>query len=59
MGENNQKIKLLRIMEFLRSESEAGKPVSTNQIINYLKGHNISCERRTLYKDMEDRKSVV
>ena len=40
MGENNQKIKLLRIMEFLRSESEAGKPVSTNQIINYLKGHN-------------------
>ena len=40
-------------MEFLRSESEAGKPVSTNQIINYLKGHNISCERRTLYKDME------
>ena len=53
MGENNQKIKLLRIMEYLRSESEVGKPVSTNQIINYLKGHNISCERRTLYKDME------
>ena len=53
MGENNQKIKLLRIMEYLRSESEVGKPVSTNQIINYLKRHNISCERRTLYKDME------
>ena len=47
MGENNQKIKLLRIMEFLRSESEAGKPVSTNQIINYLKGHNISCVQAT------------
>ena len=53
MGENNQKIKLLRIMEFLRSESEASKPVSTSQIIGYLNGLNISCERRTLYKDME------
>ncbi|MDE6834776.1 MAG: transcriptional regulator [Ruminococcus sp.] len=53
MSENNQKIKLLRIMEFLRSESEASKPVSTSQIIGYLNGLNISCERRTLYKDME------
>lgn len=53
MGENNQKIKLLRIMEFLRSESEAGKPVSTSQIIYYLKSLNISCDRRTLYKDMD------
>ena len=53
MGENNQKIKLLRIMEFLRSESEIGHPLSTSQIIGYLNGLNISCERRTLYKDME------
>ena len=53
MGENNQKIKLLKIMEYLRSESEAGKPVSTSQIISYLNGLNISCDRRTLYKDMD------
>lgn len=53
MSENNQKIKLLRILEFLRSESEAGKPVSTSQIIYYLKSLNISCDRRTLYKDMD------
>lgn len=53
MGENNQKIKLLRIMEYLRSESGAGKPVSTSQIISYLNGLNISCDRRTLYKDMD------
>ena len=53
MAENNQKIKLLRIMEFLRSESEPTKPVSTSQIINYLNGIQISCDRRTLYKDMD------
>ena len=53
MAENNQKIKLLRIMEFLRSESEPNKPVSTSQIINYLNRIQISCDRRTLYKDMD------
>lgn len=41
MAENNQKIKLLRIMEFLRAESSVGKPVSTSQIISY---HRMSGE---------------
>lgn len=53
MAENNQKIKLLRIMEFLRSESEPSKPISTSRLINYLNGIQISCDRRTLYKDMD------
>lgn len=53
MAENNQKIKLLRIIEYLRAESDAGKPVSTSQIIGYLNSIHISCERRTLYKDMD------
>lgn len=53
MTENNQKIKLLRILEYLRSESNVGKPLSTSQIISYLNSIHISCERRTLYKDME------
>ena len=53
MAENNQKIKLLRIMEFLRAESSTEKPASTSQIISYLNSIHISCERRTLYKDMD------
>ena len=40
-------------MEFLRAESTEGKPVSTSQIISYLNSIHISCERRTLYKDMD------
>ena len=53
MTENNQKIKLLRIIEYLRAESDEGKPVSTSQIIGYLNSIHISCDRRTLYKDMD------
>ena len=53
MAENNQKIKLLRIVEYLRSESDSGKPVSTSRLIGYLNSIHISCDRRTLYKDMD------
>lgn len=53
MAENNQKIKLLRIIGFLRAESAPDKPVATGQIIRYLNSIQISCDRRTLYKDME------
>lgn len=53
MAENNQKIKLIRLMEYLKSESSSNKPISTSRIINYLNTINISCDRRTLYKDME------
>lgn len=53
MAENKQKIKLLRIIEFLRSESDPNKPISTSQIISYLNSIQISCDRRTLYKDMD------
>lgn len=53
MTENNQKMKLLRIIEFLRAESNVRTPVSTSQIICYLNSIHISCERRTLYKDMD------
>ena len=55
MAENNQKIKLLRIMEFLRAESSVGKPVSTSQIISYLNSIHISCERRKIREKLSVR----
>ena len=53
MKENNQKIKLVKLLDYLRAESSAETPVSTNSIIQYLNNVNISCDRRTLYKDMD------
>lgn len=53
MKENNQKIKLVKILDYLRAESSADAPVSTNNIIQYLNSINITCDRRTLYKDMD------
>ena len=52
MAENTQKSKLLRIMEYLKAESSPDKPATTSQIIAYLNEIHISCDRRTLYKDM-------
>ena len=52
MSENNQKIKLLKILEYLRTESAKEHPATTSQIIAYLKRVGTTCDRRTLYKDM-------
>lgn len=52
MKENCQKIKLLKLMELLRQETDEHHPLSTNEICNRLSTMGISCERRTLAKDI-------
>lgn len=52
MQENRQKIKLLKLIELLRQETDELHPLSTNEICNRLGAMGISCERRTLTKDI-------
>ncbi len=52
MRENCQKIKLLKLMELLKQETDELHPLSTNEICNRLGAMGISCERRTLAKDV-------
>ena len=50
--DNCQKVKLLKIMEMLRQETDEQHPLRTGEICNRLRSMNISCDRRTLSKDM-------
>ncbi len=52
MQENRQKIKLLKLLELLQQETDELHPLSTNEICNRLGVMGISCERRTLTKDI-------
>lgn len=52
MKENRQKIKLLKLIELLRQETDELHPLSTNEICTRLSAMGISCERRTLAKDI-------
>lgn len=52
MKENWQKIKLLKLMELLRQETDELHPLSTKEICTRLSDMGISCERRTLSKDI-------
>lgn len=52
MKENCQKIKLLKLMELLQQETDELHPLSTNEICSRLIAMGISCERRTLAKDI-------
>ena len=48
----NQKIKLLKIMEILREQSDPDNPMTTSQLVSALIDQGISSERRTLAKDI-------
>ena len=50
--DNCQKIKLLKLYELLRQETDELHPLTTMKIIERLGQMGISCERRTVPKDM-------
>lgn len=52
--ENFQKIKLLKIWEILRQESDEEHPLDTVKIIEKLKNIGIACDRKTLYSDIAE-----
>mgnify|MGYP002672151851 FL=1 len=44
-----QKLKIIYIMEYLLKNSDEEHAVTTSQIIAYLKSHDITAERKTIY----------
>lgn len=53
LNDNCQKIKLLKLMELLRQETDENHPITTSEICQRLGEMGISCERRTVGKDMK------
>ena len=51
--ENAYKIKLLKLLEILRQDSDEDHYIGTTELIDKLAGMGIVCDRRTLYKDIE------
>lgn len=50
--ENWQKYKLLKLLELLRQETDEQNPLTTSALCSKLAEMGISCERRTLTKDI-------
>ncbi len=48
----NQKVKLIKILEILKNESDENHPMSTNALIKRLRDEEIDVERKTLYDDI-------
>ena len=51
-NENPQKIKLLKIMDMLNTESDEQHPLRTSQLLAGLRSFGITCDRRTLATDI-------
>lgn len=48
----NQKLKLLYLLDFLQEQSDEEHPVSTQEIIAHLEKHGIRAERKSIYDDI-------
>ena len=53
-----QKNKLLLLTEILKQESDAEHPITTNALIDKLSGKGVSCDRRTLARDISQLKDM-
>ena len=51
---DNQKLKILYILDYLQKNSHQDHPVRTSELLSMLEEHDIVCDRKTV-----DRKSVV
>ena len=50
---DNQKLKILYILDYLQRNSHEGHPVRAAELISMLdRQHNISCDRKTVYSDV-------
>lgn len=48
-----QKVKLMKIWEILQQNTDSDHPLTTRQLIKELEKLGVSCERRTLYRDIK------
>lgn len=49
---DNQKLKILYILDYLQKNSHRDKPVRARELINMLERHGIHCDRKTIYSDI-------
>jgi len=49
---DNQKLKILYILDYLQRNSHEDHPVRASELIAMLDRHNISCDRKTVYSDV-------
>ena len=52
-NENSRKIKLLKMWEILKSQTDEEHPISTNELIAKLAIDGIEVDRKILYTDIE------
>ncbi len=50
--ENYQKIKLLKLYSYISRHSDDHHPLTTKELLEYLRNEGIPCDRRTLAKDI-------
>lgn len=53
MKTDNSKLRLLKVLEILRTDSDSRHPISTAKILEQLEKYGIEAERKAIYRDIE------
>ncbi len=53
MKTDNSKLRLLKVLEILRTDSDSRHPISTAEILKQLEKYGIEAERKAIYRDIE------
>ena len=56
---NSQKIKLVKLLEILRQQTDVEHQITTSRLVEQLSGEGISCDRRTLARDIDTLTNTV
>ena len=49
---DNQKLKILYILDYLQKNSHQDHPVRSSELLSMLEEHDIVCDRKTVYSDI-------
>lgn len=52
-GKGATKLKLLYIKDYLEKHSDENRPVSADELMDMLETHGITCERKSIYSDVQ------
>lgn len=51
-GEKNSKVRLVKLLDLLRKESDEQRPLASTYLLSRLTQEGFACDRRTLYRDI-------
>ena len=52
-GKRNQRLRVLKLLHILSQKADEAHPLNANELIEELERYGITCDRKTIYEDID------